>query len=1331
MILQGPYRSDLLLAETLPDILEATIQRFPAAAAIQWLDQTLNYETLGQRADLAAHHLIEAGVRPGHIVGLCLPRGADLLVMQAAIAKAGAAWLPFESDTPPDRMLVCLQDAGANGLIAGADVSLEGMTTWTTWALSEPADGALRKREGLMPEHPAYVIYTSGSTGKPKGVPISQASICHFLRSENEVLGVRHGDKVYQGFSVAFDMSFEEIWISYLVGATLWVAPKMLTTDPEGLPDALVREGVTVLHAVPTLLALFARDVPGLRIVNLGGEVCPDFLVPRWATPGRRLFNTYGPTETTVSASLAELLPGQPVTIGTPLPNYGMLIRGEDGAVLPQGQVGELCITGPGVAGGYLGRAELTAEKFLANPRPSGDHDTRMYRSGDLARIDEHGQIQCLGRSDDQVKVRGFRVELGEIEAALYRQAGVGAAAVVLRDLAGIEQLVAFLKPEGECRLDPHALRVALGAELPAYMIPARFELVADVPRLTSGKIDRKTLKARELETVSEPSGEDDEPVTAGEVALFEALRPLFPGQPLRLASDFFRDLGGHSLLAARLVSSLRKHPHFSALTMHELYQHPGLGSLAARLDALAQADVAAAASAAARPGQERDATAVPAAAPEWRRWTCGLAQLTALPLLIGVRMLIWLTPFFTYHYWTGDEGDSVWRAVALSIASYLACNLLSFGVAVACKWGILGRLKPGRYPLYGWLFYRWWLVDRVMDIPPAHLLAGSPLQVWYLRALGARIGRDAAISRISVRAPDLLSVGDGVSIGAAVNLENFAVRGGIWEVAPITLANDAYVASYAVLQGDVALGVGARLEGLSSLASGSRVPAGQIWTGAPARHDPQARTPELPPRPVREGVWSRLDVLAYAAGGTLIAALFFMPVFPSFVLIDWIDARWLDLMSSRASWPYAFLCYLLLALPASALLLFLTVLVSAMLRWALLPRLSGGRWPVYGQIYLRRWLTNQIQESSLSVLHGLYASIYAGTWYRLLGAKVGRGTEISTAMGIVPDMLTLGRDSFIADGVMLGDEEIDRGWMTMRPTIIGNRSFVGNGAYVPDGSVLPDDVLIGVQSRAPANGRMASGQTWLGNPPLALPAREQTAGFAAHLTFRPSLGRKIARGAVEGMRMILPLAVVIAVGYLTVMKVIPIAAAEGFLAAFDELMLAGVLYGIGTFLFLVLLKWVLIGRYKPRAEPMWTPFVWKSEAVTSLYESIAVPNFFNFLRATPWLPLAMRCMGAKIGKRVFMDTTDLTEYDCVSVGDDAVLHAWSGPQTHLFEDRVMKIGRVSIGRGVNVGPRTTILYDTHVEDHARLGPLTLVLKGETIPAGQAWMGSPATPWTE
>ncbi|MEG1114589.1 MAG: AMP-binding protein, partial [Janthinobacterium sp.] len=285
-------------------------------------------------------------------------------------------------------------------------------------------------RATVLPEHPAYVIYTSGSTGKPKGILINQRSICHFLRSENAVLEVTQADTVYQGFSVAFDMSFEEIWIAYLVGATLWLGPKDISGDPEALPRALATNHVTVLHAVPTLLALFAEDVPSLRLINLGGEMCPESLVERWSRPGRAMFNTYGPTEATVSCSLARLRPGEAVTIGTPLPNYGLLVLqvaepGENRplTLLPRGETGELCIIGPGLADGYLGRPDLTVEKFLPNPWATGDDDARLYRTGDLARIDPDGQVLCLGRADDQVKIRGFRVELGEIEAVLAQQA--------------------------------------------------------------------------------------------------------------------------------------------------------------------------------------------------------------------------------------------------------------------------------------------------------------------------------------------------------------------------------------------------------------------------------------------------------------------------------------------------------------------------------------------------------------------------------------------------------------------------------------------------------------------------------------------------------------------------------------------------------------------------------------------------------------------------------------------------------------------------------------------------------------------------------------------
>src|SRR5471032_2022822 len=485
-ILYGPPRPDLLRDEVLADFLEASARRCPEHIALIDGELRLTYAELDAQAGLAASRLVAAGVRPGDIVGLLLPRGAHLLLMQAAIAKAGAAWLPVDEDTPVERLQVCLDDANGAGVVSCAsfasrlaDAGIQ-RPVWTAEKLLAPAKPGedLPARGQVRGEHPAYVIYTSGSTGKPKGILISQRSICHFLRSENAVLEVRQDDTVYQGFSVAFDMSFEEIWIAYLVGATLWLGPKEISGDPEALPRALAANQVTVLHAVPTLLALFAEDVPGLRLINLGGEMCPESLVERWSRPGRAMFNTYGPTEATVSCSLARLQPGQTVTIGTPLPNYGLLVIGltEPGemrplSLLPRGETGELCIIGPGLAEGYLGRPDLTLEKFLPNPWSVGIDDARLYRTGDLARIDADGQVLCLGRADDQVKIRGFRVELGEIEAVLAQQPGVGTVAVLLRKDDGIDQLVAYLVADAGITLEPRQLRNDLAAKLPPYMV--------------------------------------------------------------------------------------------------------------------------------------------------------------------------------------------------------------------------------------------------------------------------------------------------------------------------------------------------------------------------------------------------------------------------------------------------------------------------------------------------------------------------------------------------------------------------------------------------------------------------------------------------------------------------------------------------------------------------------------------------------------------------------------------------------------------------------------------------------------------------------------------
>lgn len=1324
MILHGPSRPDFLTDIGLPDVLEATVARQPDRPALYWGEQCLSYAQLLAQAQLAAHHLITRGAAPGQHIGLWMPRGADALVMQAAITLTGAAWLPFDADTPLERIQVCLNDAQAIGLVCSADalpaLAASPVPAWSASALQQPVDGPLRQREGLRPEHPAYVIYTSGSTGVPKGISVSHGSICHFLRSENSVLGVRGDDKVYQGFSLAFDMSFEEIWISYLVGAALWIAPKCLVSDPDALSQALIREQITVLHAVPTLLALFPQDVPNLRIINLGGEMCPQALVDRWATPERPLFNTYGPTEATVSASLARLLPGQPVTIGQPLPNYGLLVVDSEMQLLPVGETGELCIVGPGVASGYLGRPELTAEKFRDNPFMERGYDRRLYRTGDLARIDLQGQVHCLGRADDQIKIRGFRVELGEIEAVLCRQPGIGTAAVIVYPIDGVDQLVAYLATESGEAADVRSLRASLRDCLPPYMVPALFITLPVLPRLTSGKIDRKALRALPLEVVSVEGG-DDTPATPGETALFAAVRRLFPGQPIQRAADFFHDLGGHSLLAARLVSGLRDDPRYAGMTVQDVYRLRSLQALAAAMDTLAAQHQA-------RPTPAQTAPAQPISG--WQRAVCGLAQAVMLPPLVSLRMLQWLSPFFTYHFLTGDPDDSIPLAVLVSLLVFILSHVLSFAVAIAGKWLVLGRLRPGRYPLWGLTYFRWWLSDRLADVPAVYLLHGSPLLSSYWRAMGARIGPDTLIGSISLRAPDTLTIGARVNIGSSVNLENIRIETDALVVGCITVADDAYLGSYSVLEGGVTLEAGAYLDGLSALSTGQRVPAGQRWEGAPAR---QSATPirQRPPAPAALGRGQRLlATVGYVLGAAAVAALFFLPVFPSFILIDWLDVHELDLGQLGLPAWQAFLWYALLALPASGVLVVATILLSAAIRWLALPRLQAGRWSVHSGVYYRKWLTNQIQESSLQILHGLYATVYAPFWYRILGARIGRGAEISTAMGVVPDMLTLGDDTFIADAVMLGDEEIDGGWMTLRPTRIGHRSFVGNGAYLPDGTDLPEDVLIGVQSRVPENGRVRPGETWMGSPPINLPAREVTSGFPDTLTFHPSWLRRIGRGAVEAVRIVLPLALIIASGYLTVIKVLPYAERDQWGMALWALCLAGLLYGVSSFAVVLAAKWLLIGRYVPRAAPMWTPFVWLSEAVTNLYESIAVPNFVNFLRGTPFLPWVFNLLGCRIGPGVVMDTTDITEYDCVEIGAGSVLNAWSGPQTHLFEDRVMKIGRVQMGAGVVLGSRSTVLYDSQLGDGARLGPLSLVMKGERIPAHSHWSGSPTRPWT-
>lgn len=498
--LRGWPRPELLRDELLSEMFAATVARTPNAACMTTRDGGLTYVEVDVRATAIARGLVRCGAKAGEVVGLWLERGVDVLISQVAIVKTGATWLPFDSDAPVERVAACLGDANARLLLADAERVARAIGVVRCPAI-DPArivnaadqSSVDARALGATPDHAAYIIYTSGSTGEPKGIVVSNRNICHFLRAVNEVYGVTREDVMFQGASVAFDLSVEQIWLPYMVGASLFVVDAETIYEIDELPGRLERAGVTVLDTLPTLLAALPRDVETLRIIILGGEACTPAIVERWAREGRALYNTYGPTEATVVATASQLRRGEDVTIGRPIPNYSCYVTDTDLVPVGVGVEGELLIGGPGVSKGYLGRDQLTAQKFIANPFESDGSDPVLYRTGDLVEIGTNRNLVFKGRLDDQIKIRGFRVELGEIDARLSNIPGVSIAATVLLNEEGDDRLVAYLVTETE--VNTADLREILHKYLPSYTVPMRFERVNALPRLPSGKVDRNALR--------------------------------------------------------------------------------------------------------------------------------------------------------------------------------------------------------------------------------------------------------------------------------------------------------------------------------------------------------------------------------------------------------------------------------------------------------------------------------------------------------------------------------------------------------------------------------------------------------------------------------------------------------------------------------------------------------------------------------------------------------------------------------------------------------------------------------------------------------------------
>ncbi|GAA2816379.1 hypothetical protein GCM10010452_50810 [Crossiella cryophila] len=569
-------------AATLVTLFETAATEHAEATAVIDGDITVTYAELNRRANRLAHLLIGAGVGPESVVALALPRSLDLIVAAHAVAKAGAAYTPIDLDNPPERAARMIADAGARLVLTTSATDLPGL------ALDSPATATQLDEQPdtnpgipLQPENAAYVMFTSGSTGRPKGVVVSHASVVNHLGWLQREYRLGTDDRVLQKTPIGFTVSVWELFWPLQSGATTVIAEPGGHRDPEYLADLVARHGITTVHFVPSMLELLLAELDparlrGLRRIFVGGEALSRDLHDRFTTAtGVPLYYKYGSTEVTCDATFWDPAtdPGSRalVTIGQPIDNTRVHVL--DGALrpVPPGVPGELYVAGAQVSRGYAGQPGLTAERFIADPFTPGG---RLYRTGDLVRWDNEGRLHFVGRADAQLKVRGIRVEPGEIELALTELSTVDRAVVLARK----DVLAAYVTG----RAEPGELRRALAARLPAHLVPSAIVVLPEFPVTANGKLDLAALPEPEREVYfGRPPASADEHLLCG---LFADVLGL---PEVGVDEDFFA-LGGHSMLATRLISRVRGKLGGSArtLTVRSLFESPTVAGLATRLRA-------------------------------------------------------------------------------------------------------------------------------------------------------------------------------------------------------------------------------------------------------------------------------------------------------------------------------------------------------------------------------------------------------------------------------------------------------------------------------------------------------------------------------------------------------------------------------------------------------------------------------------------------------------------------------------------------------------------------------------------------------------------------
>jgi len=1318
--------------ERLNHLLEEACIRFAMNDAVVGSGIVLNYRDLNCRANQLARHLLARGIKSGDRVAMMFDRSPETYVAMLAVMKVNAAYVPLDVAFPIERVRFILGDANISAIVSMSNFAerLSGLQQEVDKIfldLERPAIDALAAdplSEVAPPtEQICYIIYTSGTTGNPKGVAIGHASICNFVRIASELYGYAPGDRVYQGMTIAFDFSVEEIWVPLMAGATLVPGPAGMTLMGDELADFLRQRRVTVMACSPTLLATIEQDVPDLRILLVGGEACPQNLVARWYSPSRRILNTYGPTETTVTATMTELRPDKPVTIGLPLPTYSIVILDphKEDKTVPTGELGEIGIAGIGLALGYINRDDLTKQKFIRDflhikDNPSG----RIYRTGDLGRIDENGEIDYRGRIDTQVKIRGYRIELKEIEAVLLDLPQVAQAAVTTFEAEeGVVEIVAYYAFKQGIELPRSEILQALRSKLPVYMVPAFLEQVDAIPMTLSNKADYKRLpRPQQLQRFSITTQKYVPPKTDRERMLHTALTGVIRAQHVSTEAHFFDDLGANSLLMARVCAAIRKNPGMSNVSMRDIYMHPTIAKLAHHLDS-----------------SSIDSSVVatksePFHTPSTLSYvTCGVLQIgfSAAYLLFILSMLE-----AGFQWATASDGtvELYVRSVVIGAGLFVVLT----AVPIAAKWLLIGRFKAQSIRIWSFAYFRFWVVKTLMRTSPLAAFKGTPIYNAYLRLMGARIGRNVILScRYAPVCTDLVTIGDNTIVRKNTILLGYRAQSNFIHMGPVAIGSNSYVGEASVLDIDTAMGNNTQLGHASSLQSGQRVSDGKHYHGSPAVET----SADFCPIEGKNGVALRGALYASLILATLlmiavpVALIFFYFVWDLYSPGTYNHNAFKDLPDIPGFLPLS--TPTLIAFSAVWLFGTLGVWLAAVY---LIPRLCmmalrpGVTYTNFGFHYLLQSIIAGVSNSAFfCTLFG--DASFITTYMRYVGWNENKVIQTGSNMGCDqthdnPFLCNIGSGTMVSDWLKMINMQMSATSFRLAESKIGDNNFLGNYLFYPPDGRTGTNVLLGTKTMVPTDGPVRENVGLLGSPAFEIPRmvnrdRDIKASFDER-TRRMRVRRKNVYNLGTAL-------LFLARSWMMLLAVFVFGQAA--FSSYDHFGIFSLFAGISGLAASYIAFFILLEhasrnfkRLQPQLVSIYDPYFWSHER----YWKLSGSNWgmMAMLAGTPFRGMLLRAMGVKVGAKLFDSSQWITERPLTEIGDHVNLNEGVVLEAHSLEEGVFKSDHIRLGNRCSVGPGALVHYGVSTGDDVVLDADSFLMKGEILDSGTGWCGNPA-----